>query len=65
MSQTPVESEGSRLRPPDVLSPAFRQEYLSLSEVDTPLMLFGLLHRRPLLDEIYAGWIFDVYAWAL
>jgi len=28
-------------------------------------MLFGLSDRRPLLDEAYAGWIFDVYAWAL
>ena len=28
-------------------------------------MLFDLLDRRPLLDEAYAGWIFDVYAWAL
>ena len=28
-------------------------------------MLFGLLDRRPLLDETYAGWMFDVYAWAL
>ena len=28
-------------------------------------MLFGLLDRRPLLDEAYAGWMFDVYAWAL
>ena len=23
------------------------------------------LNRRPLLDETYAGWMFDVYAWAL
>lgn len=28
-------------------------------------MLFDLLDRAPLLDETYAGWIFDVYAWAL
>ena len=28
-------------------------------------MLFGFSDRRPLLDETYAGWIFDVYAWAL
>jgi hypothetical protein len=28
-------------------------------------MLLGLLDRRPLLDEIYAGWMFDVYAWAM
>ena len=28
-------------------------------------MLFGLLDRRPLLDETYAAWMFDVYAWAL
>lgn len=28
-------------------------------------MLFGLMDRRPLLDEAYAGWMFDVYAWAL
>ena len=28
-------------------------------------MLFGLTDRRPLLDETYAGWMFDVYAWAL
>ena len=28
-------------------------------------MLFGLLDREPLLDETYAGWILDVYAWAL
>jgi hypothetical protein len=28
-------------------------------------MLFGLLDRRPLLDEDYADWLFDVYAWAL
>jgi hypothetical protein len=28
-------------------------------------MLSGLLDRRPLLDEAYAGWLFDVYAWAL
>ncbi len=28
-------------------------------------MLFGLSDRRPLLDETYAGWMFDVYAWAL
>lgn len=28
-------------------------------------MLFGLLDRRPLLDEAYADWMFDVYAWAL
>ena len=28
-------------------------------------MLFGLSNRRPLLDETYAGWMFDVYAWAL
>ena len=28
-------------------------------------MLLGLFDRRPLLDETYAGWIFDVYAWAL
>lgn len=29
------------------------------------LVLFGFLNRRPLLDETYAGWMFDVYAWAL
>lgn len=28
-------------------------------------MLFGLLDRRPLLDETHAAWMFDVYAWAL
>lgn len=28
-------------------------------------MLFGLLDHHPLLDEAYAGWMFDVYAWAL
>ncbi len=28
-------------------------------------MSFGFLDRRPLLDEAYAGWMFDVYAWAL
>ncbi len=28
-------------------------------------MMFGLLDRRPLLDKTYAGWMFDVYAWAL
>jgi hypothetical protein len=28
-------------------------------------MLFGLWDRRPLLDERYAAWMFDVYAWAL
>lgn len=28
-------------------------------------MVFGLLDRGPLLDEAYAGWMFDVYAWAL
>jgi len=28
-------------------------------------MLFGLLDRRPLLDEAYASWMFDVYTWAL
>ncbi len=28
-------------------------------------MLFGLMDRRPLLDEAYAGWMFDVYDWAL
>ena len=28
-------------------------------------MLFGLLDRGPLLDETYAGWMFDVFAWAL
>lgn len=28
-------------------------------------MLFGLLDRGPLLDRRYAGWMFDVYAWAL
>lgn len=28
-------------------------------------MLLGLIDRQPLLDEVYAGWIFDVYAWAL
>ncbi len=28
-------------------------------------MLFGLLDRRPLLDENYADWLFDIYAWAL
>jgi hypothetical protein len=27
--------------------------------------MFGLLERRPLLDATYAGWMFDVYAWAL
>jgi len=26
---------------------------------------FRLLNRVPLLDEAYAGWMFDVYAWAL
>ncbi|MEZ5587880.1 MAG: hypothetical protein R3E46_12480 [Sedimenticolaceae bacterium] len=29
------------------------------------MMLFGLLDRRPLLDEGHADWMFDVYAWAL
>ena len=28
-------------------------------------MIFGFSDRRPLLDAAYAGWIFDVYAWAL
>lgn len=28
-------------------------------------MMFGLLDRGPLLEEDYAGWMFDVYAWAL
>lgn len=28
-------------------------------------MLLGLFQRRPLLDDTYAGWMFDVYAWAL
>jgi hypothetical protein len=28
-------------------------------------MFLGLLDRGPLLDETYAGWMFDVYAWAL
>ena len=28
-------------------------------------MLSGLFDRQPLLDENYAGWIFDVYAWAM
>jgi hypothetical protein len=28
-------------------------------------MIFGLPDRGPLLDEAYAGWMFDVYAWAL
>ena len=28
-------------------------------------MLFGMLDRQPLLDEAYAGWMLDVYAWAL
>ena len=28
-------------------------------------MLFRLFDRRPLLDDAYAGWMFDVYAWAL
>ena len=28
-------------------------------------MPFRLLDRRPLLDDAYAGWMFDVYAWAL
>ena len=28
-------------------------------------MSFGFLDRSPLLDETYAGWMFDVYAWAL
>lgn len=28
-------------------------------------MLQGLFDRRPLLDDTYAGWIFDVYAWSL
>ena len=28
-------------------------------------MLSGLFARQPLLDDTYAGWIFDVYAWAL
>lgn len=28
-------------------------------------MLLDLLDRRPLLDETYAGWMLDVYAWAL
>jgi hypothetical protein len=28
-------------------------------------MLFGLWDRQPLLDEHYAAWMFDVYAWAL
>jgi hypothetical protein len=28
-------------------------------------MLFGLLDRQPVLDETYAHWMFDVYAWGL
>jgi hypothetical protein len=28
-------------------------------------MLLGLLNRGPLLDDTYAGWLFDVFAWAL
>lgn len=28
-------------------------------------MMFGLFNRGPLLDEDYANWIFDVFAWAL
>ena len=28
-------------------------------------MLSGLFDRQPLLDEDYAGWMFDVYAWAM
>jgi hypothetical protein len=28
-------------------------------------MSFALFNRRPLLDEAYAGWMFDVYSWAL
>lgn len=28
-------------------------------------MLSSLFHRTPVLDPAYAGWIFDVYAWAL
>jgi len=28
-------------------------------------MVFGLLDRRPLLDEAYAIWMLDVFAWAL
>lgn len=28
-------------------------------------MKLGLLDRGPLLEENYAGWMFDVYAWAL
>ena len=27
--------------------------------------MFGLSNRRPLLDETYAGWMLDVYAWSL
>jgi hypothetical protein len=28
-------------------------------------MMFGLLDRRPLLEETYAGWMFEVFGWAL
>jgi hypothetical protein len=28
-------------------------------------MLSGLFDRQPMLDEDYAGWMFDVYAWAM
>jgi len=28
-------------------------------------MLASLFERQPLLDEDYAGWMFDVYAWAM
>ena len=28
-------------------------------------MLFGFSNRHPLLDETYANWMLDVYAWAL
>jgi len=28
-------------------------------------MLLGFLERRPILEETYANWMFDVYAWAL
>lgn len=28
-------------------------------------MMFGFRNRGPLLDDAYAGWMFDVFAWAL
>jgi len=28
-------------------------------------MMFGLLDRRPLLDDTYADWMFEVFGWAL